>query len=292
MVNIFVQPIGVSIPTKTLSVYGVPREEWRTRRGNAPGGDMSEQFNGISKEDAAAWIKARRRELGYTQAQVQDAIGLPNVNYMTLYETARHDMRKSKYFAEWLAFCRVSVEDAREKLGVTTLITNANQDSSVFTMPQGAERPDGGVLVKHLGFVQAINENIRPMIKKGGIHPKHRLVECPLPIARKYSPDQLFVLTVDGDSMTCEHVKRTIPEGTSILFLQVPGPKEPRAKSIVVTWIPELGPFGVGVLKLFKPGKDGVVLESYNPKGARFAAKDYPGMIVQGIALGGWAEYE
>lgn len=244
---------------------------------------MSDEFNGISKEDAAAWIKARRKELGYTQAQVRDAIGLPNENYMTLYETARHDMRKSKYFGQWLAFCRVSVEDARERLGVTTLITNASQDSSVFAMPPGAERPDGALLVRHLGLIQGA---MNPQVLKKQIKTP-RLVECPLAIARKYNTDDLFTLTLDGNSMACGDVQRQIPEGATVLLHKYPGRLEPRASSIVAAYIPEIE---MGVLKVFKR-KDGVVLESYHPQGARFPAQQYPRMIIQGVCLGFWVEF-
>lgn len=243
----------------------------------------------ISAAQAGDFIREKRKAKGYTQGQVARLVGLPNENYLTSYESGKTDVRKSKYLPQLVAVLGITAQEMRERMGMEMLI--APTASPEETLPPEAREPEGAVLLPHLGTVQAgvPHDGVRQVYSRS----QHRLVECPLPVARRYRREDLFVLDVTGDSMTCADVQRSIPAGASILCLRYPGPREPRPNSIVVAWIPEIGKDGIGVIKKFGKGKnDEVVLESYNPTGPRFPAQRYPNMRIQGIVLGFWVQFE
>jgi SOS-response transcriptional repressor LexA len=265
-------------PGMTLNTY------WPRGVGSMPPVGSNE-FRGISATEAGEYIKARRQALGFTQAQVAERTGMPNDNYMVFYERARTDVRRSKYLAPLLSLLKITTAEAREHLGVDIVLDHTSAPESVPDLPRGARPVEGGVLIQHLGTVQAGKYVMEGgvMIRKG-----NTLVECPSPVARRYKAEDMFILDVTGDSMTCRDVQKRIPEGSSVLFHRN---LEPRNNRIVVAWIPEIGPEGVGVLKVYKKnGNDEVVLESYNPRGPRLPAARYPGMRIQGVALTYWMD--
>lgn len=254
---------------------------------------MSDQFNGITKIQAGAYLRDRRLEkgitdrgTGYKQREVADAIGLPQVNTMTYYESGRIDWRKGDYAQRIIEFLGVTPAEALEKLGMRMLVFDQkNPDAPII--PPDARAAPMGVQVKHLGLVQAMMQIPKGALSSKGVA-RHRFVTCPLPAASKYNPDDLYVLDVDGDSMTCAEVQKSIPAGSSMLFH---AKLEPRNGKIVAAWLPSVGRQGLGVLKVFRRKEtEGVVLESYNPSGARYPAQQYPDMIVQGVCLGYWMD--
>ena len=84
--------------------------------------------------------------------------------------------------------------------------------------------------------------------------------------------------------MTCSEVQQTIPEGSMVaLHTKL----EPRKRDIVAAWVVSLG---IDVLKTYGKGlNDEVVLESYNPAGARFPTSQYE-LVLQGVYIGHWME--
>lgn len=96
-----------------------------------------------------------------------------------------------------------------------------------------------------------------------------------------YDDDDLMALKVTGDSLTCEDVKTTIPEGSLALFhLRLP----PRAGDVLLLWLEQENR---SVLKVYRPGASGhTVLESYNGRQLPVVLiEDSPG-IVQGVYVG------
>lgn len=249
---------------------------------------MAKKKPEITKEEAGAFIREKRIQKGYLQSQIAELVGLPNENYMTFYERGKIDVRRSKYLPKLVAVLGITAQEMRERMGMDMLLNAESPAEETLPLLHPGRPTEGGILLPHLGTVQAgVPHNGEPQVAS-----KHKLVECPLPIARRYRPEDMFILDVNGDSMTCADVQRTIPAGASILCLRYPGPKEPRPNSIVVAWIPEIGKDGIGVIKKFGKGRnDEVVLESYNPSGPRFPAQKYPGMKIQGIVLGFWVQF-
>ena len=91
-------------------------------------------FNGIDPRDAGAFIKARRKSLKLTQAQVAQRIGAPNNAYYSTLESGRIDFRRStKYLAKMLEVLGISSSEAREHLGldyITLLGDDVQQNNS------------------------------------------------------------------------------------------------------------------------------------------------------------------
>ncbi|NJK43974.1 MAG: hypothetical protein HC933_06525 [Pleurocapsa sp. SU_196_0] len=256
---------------------------------------MSDQFGGISKIQAGRWLRDKRlqkgltdRKKGYTQAEIAEMVGLAQVNYMTFYESGQTDWRRSEYVERFVTALAITPREALDELGMKILMLEG-QNRDAPALPVDAKPAPPGVEVRHLGLVQAMMQLDKGTLRNGGVH-RARRVACPLPAALKYNPDDLYVLDVNGDSMTCPDVQKTIPAGSSVLFH---AKLEPRNGKIVAAWLPGIGPSagGMGVLKTFRRKEtEGVVLESYNPSGARYPAQLYPDMMIQGVCLGFWLD--
>ena len=83
-------------------------------------------------------------------------------------------------------------------------------------------------------------------------------VNVPDAIADRFRLGEIFALEVAGDSMTCEDAHKNIPEGSTAFFHSK---LRPEMGDIIVCRItdPE-----ISILKVYRPGEDYVVLESYN----------------------------
>ncbi len=75
-------------------------------------------------------------------------------------------------------------------------------------------------------------------------------------------PANCFTLRVTGDSMRCDDVEKDIPEGVTIIIDQS---IQPLPNDIVVCEFEYEGE-RIGVLKIYRPEKDHVILKSYNEK--------------------------
>jgi len=74
-----------------------------------------------------------------------------------------------------------------------------------------------------------------------------------------FADDDLMVLRVSGDSMTCEEARLAVPEGSLAVFHRT---MTPQPGDIVAVWLENEG---TGVLKVWRPKLgEHVILESYN----------------------------
>lgn len=245
----------------------------------------------ITPEEAGAFLREKREAKSLLQSKVAELVGLPNINQMTFYERGKIDVRRSKYLPKFVSLYGITAHEMRERMGLDILIGLESPLNESLEPHVTGQKPEMGVLLPDLGTIQAGTPN-------NGIEQvrrSKRMVRCPLESATKYPDDELYVLTVNGDSMVSQDVRQSIPPGAHILVRAVSTPKrtlEVKPKQIIVAWIPELGSDGVGVLKRFGRGKtDQVVLESYNPTGPRFPAQSYPRMKAQGVVLGYWVDF-
>ncbi|GGJ56413.1 LexA family protein [Deinococcus roseus] len=88
---------------------------------------------------------------------------------------------------------------------------------------------------------------------------------------------KLFILVVNGDSMSDDYVSRQIPHGSKIL---VESDAVPTDGKIVVAWIPELE---TGVVKQYFAKGENTLLRSYKVGGPTFWASQYPDMVLEGV---------
>ena len=106
------------------------------------------------------------------------------------------------------------------------------------------------------------------------LHPQER--------KHPYNVADVFVVKTVGDSMTSPEVQESIPTGS---LVALHAKLEPRKRDIVAVWVEDLG---FDVLKVFNLGlREEIVLESYNPLGARFASSKYE-LRLQGVYIGHW----
>jgi transcriptional regulator with XRE-family HTH domain len=80
--------------------------------------EKAELFNGVSKEDAAAFLK-ERRSIKFTQAQFIRMIGMKHVQYLSQFENAKMDWRRSEeYKSAIIEALGLTREELQEHLGI------------------------------------------------------------------------------------------------------------------------------------------------------------------------------
>jgi len=128
----------------------------------------------------------------------------------------------------------------------------------------------------HVGTVSAGNGG-------SGILVKQRSVSAPSWVAEKrLDPANIFVAEVDGDSMTCEVVARTIPQGARAYFHRPNEKVQPTPGRIVYVY---LQAEDTAVLKIFEPGTQFTILRSSNPSVPPLIVDESNPGVVQGIYL-------
>jgi SOS-response transcriptional repressor LexA len=236
-------------------------------------------FKGVDKFAAGVFLRERRMSKGreWTHQRVADLTGMPNDNYMVSYEKGKVDWRKSDYVVPLMHHMSITAKEAREKLGMEIVIDHSTPDDFVPHAPGRDNLP-----VKRVRY----GGEMRPGMYKRDI-PATPLLEIPLELVGKYHPEELFVIRVVGDTMTCEEARRGVPEGA---FVVVHSKLAPRTNDLVIAWIPSAPGFdeGLGALQVYNRKHPEVVLESYNPRGPRFGAQTYPDMTIQGVYIGHW----
>lgn len=95
----------------------------------------------------------------------------------------------------------------------------------------------------------------------------------------RFSDDILFTLTVQGDSMTCADVRFSIPEKTTVIMAKI----EPQPGDVIAVYLPE---YDMGILKIFRPQEDSVVLESYNREHQPIRMTLETEFEIQGVMVG------
>lgn len=95
--------------------------------------------------------------------------------------------------------------------------------------------------------------------------------------------ENCFWLDVVGDSMACDDVQKKIPEGSEVL---VDGSLlDPSPGKIVVCEL-EVEGIIMNVLKIYKPGRDFTVLESYNSRQQPIVLNGSIKATVKGVVIG------
>ena len=105
-------------------------------------------------------------------------------------------------------------------------------------------------------------------------------VNIPSWLANRYNPEDIFVLTVVGDSMTCSEVRKTIPEGSEVYFHRS---LQPNNGEVVAVWLEDRD---IGVIKIYRPDRETSVLESYNHKHTPILIDERNQATVQGVYVG------
>lgn len=149
--------------------------------------------------------------------------------------------------------------DQKFKLGVSHLL-----------LPEGAQRVSiDGPKARHFGPVNA-GLSLTELSKE-----EVELLSVPDWIADRYDLDQVFSMDIVGNSMACEDVHKSIPEGSRVYFLEgaQPNPGE--------TVCARLYEEGLHVIKIYKPQQGYAILESYNHEHQPIIVnEDRPGDVV------------
>lgn len=145
-----------------------------------------------------------------------------------------------------------------------------NLDLQVVMLPEGAQRVTlDGPKVRHFGPVNA-GLSLTELSKE-----EVELLSVPDWIADRYDLDQVFSMDIVGNSMACEDVHKSIPEGSRVYFLEgvQPNPGE--------TVCARLFDENLHVIKIYKPQQGYAILESYNHEHQPIIVnEDRPGDVV------------
>lgn len=130
--------------------------------------------------------------------------------------------------------------------------------------------------VDHVGTVSAGNGGSGILVTK-------KTVSVPDWIAERFDLEYVFAADVEGDSMTCDDVAITIPQGATAFFHR-PNPKvQPRPGDIVYAYLPRPDQ---SVIKVFQPGRAESLLTSYNREAMPIKVSESEPAEVQGVFLG------
>lgn len=128
--------------------------------------------------------------------------------------------------------------------------------------------------VRHGGIVGA-GWNLHSM--STGSHAERWIPDAPY--LRKFDDDTLFTLEVRGESMTCVDVRFSVPEGTTVIMAKI----DPQPGDIIAVYLPALE---MGILKVFRPQEDSVILESYNREHLPIRMDEHTEFEIQGVMVG------
>lgn len=144
--------------------------------------------------------------------------------------------------------------------------------------PKVGRKLSPGVFVRHLGTISAGLKGLR------SAEEDDVWVEIPRSISRSYARDDMFVLDVEGDSMTSADVRKSIPAGATVVFHKT---LEPKPGQVTVNWLESMD---MGVLKVARQDEDEgyVLLESYNTKHEPITVNKENPARWQGTVIGWW----
>ncbi len=143
--------------------------------------------------------------------------------------------------------------------------------------PQVGRKLSQGVYVRHLGSVRGGLKGLR------SAEDDDTWVEIPRSIARSYAREDMFVLDVEGDSMTSPDARKSIPPGASVVFHRS---LEPKPGQVTVCWLEDKE---IGVLEVARKDDEAyIVLESYNRMHKPIPIGKENPAIWQGTAIGWW----
>lgn len=145
-------------------------------------------------------------------------------------------------------------------------------------LPEGA-RPvvaSSAGRIDHVGVVSAGNGGSGVLVSK-------KKVSAPDWIADTFDLDFIFAADVEGSSMTCSDVAKTIPAGATAFFHRPSSKVQPRKGDIVYAYLPS---HDQSVIKLFEPDKGHTLLTSYNEQEQPIVLNESNPGEVQGVYLG------
>jgi len=187
------------------------------------------------------------------------------VNFRDVWPDPEHRLRILQIYG--FTHNELSTLDEQHDLGI-----------GPYLLPRGGmpTRAAEGNKVDHVGTVSAGTGG-------SGVLVQPKAISVPDWIAAQFDLAFVFAANVSGDSMTCEDVAKSIPEG-SIVFFHRPNEKmQPKATDIVYV---HLQAEDVEVLKVFQPDRGHTVLTSYNRTAKPILVDEANPGIVQGIYLG------
>lgn len=235
---------------------------------------MKVQTEWLSAQEAGRIIADRRRELGLTQDQVVDNTTIRDKSHLSKFERgALHIGRSPVHFGSVARYLRLTRDQMRAiNPGAIVPEEEADPRPQEKLLRMGAEVYDGFVNVPIYGSVAAGTG-----AALAADEPEEWMTFDMRELPRGVDAAKLFILVVNGDSMTDEGLLRSIPYGSRIL---VEAGAPPADAKVVVAWIPALE---TGVVKQYFSQGAEVLLRSYNPGGPTFWSSDYPDMTIVGV---------
>lgn len=228
----------------------------------------------MTKDEAGAYFKALRLRKKLRLQDVVDGTTIPNAQYLSALEGGRYNILNSEHFPSLVRFFGLSSDEV-QRINPTAVIN--------FTVPDPLEIKQPGYhpepmfqphIVKHYGTVGA---GLSPSAYAEA-HPEYRTFPNVAGL-EGYRDDELFTLDVIGDSMTCEKVQRTIPEGSTAIFYAT---NEAQNGDIVAVWLEKEQK---GVLKMYDCSGGYVVLRSYNDNHKPITLEPGDCDMIQGVYL-------
>jgi SOS-response transcriptional repressor LexA len=249
-----------------MSRYGEALMERREVMGYKSQGILSEASEKLQREDPENFKSFSQQSLSrWEKDRTGDKIASGHSK----------SLRTLAYLLEWGQY------DFERNVGVPIGRVPRLDDQYKGTMfdesPKVGRKLSQGVNVRHLGSVRAGLKGLR------SAEDDEVWVEIPRSIARSYAREDMFVLDVEGDSMTTPDARKSIPPGASVVFHRN---LEPKPGQVTVCWLESQD---IGVLKVARKDDEGyVVLESYNQKHEPIPIGKENPALWQGTAIGWW----
>ena len=261
------RPLTYALLPIHMNRYGETIMERREVMGFKSQGLLADESDKLQREDPEKFRSFSQQSLSrWEKDRTGDKINSGNAK----------SLRTLAYLLEWGQY------DFERNVGVSIGRVPRLDDDFKGTIfdesPKVGRKLAHGVSVRHLGTVNAGLKGLR------SAEGDEVWVEIPRSIARSYAREDMFVLDVEGDSMTSADARRSIPEGASVVFHRT---LQPKPGQVIVSWLERQDK---GVLKVAKKDDDDgyVLLESYNMKHEPITVnKDNPAHW-QGTVIGWW----
>ena len=226
----------------------------------------------VTKPSFRAILSEQRTFLGLTQTEIGREIGLKRGMVSVLERESDELIQRGPEFAlKFFKAYKFSDEKARDM--TRELFQDVLKKLVPDIPPDATAATASGPQAMYYGTVSA-------GIKGEGKAIKPYPVNIPSWLAARYNPEDIFVLTVVGDSMTCSEVRKTIPEGSEVYFHRS---LQPNNGEVVAVWLEDRD---IGVIKIYRPDRETSVLESYNHKHTPILIDERNQATVQGVYVG------
>lgn len=217
-------------------------------------------------------LAEKREDMGITQRQIGDIFNIEQAT-VSSYEVNSRKLKKAGLdFSN--KFFRAYGFSESEAVELTRELFDEELKQFIPEIPPNASLATAdGPTAMHYGPVSAGIKGHSKQLK-----PYPTLI--PGWLARKYDSADIFVVTVEGDSMTCDDIRKSIPEGTEVYFHKK---LTPHVGEVVAVWLEDRD---FGVIKIYKPERETSVLQSYNFKHPPILIDESNPAIIQGVYVG------